>query len=837
MRSVLAAIFVAAALAAAAVQDRPWQDASLPVPARVQALMDAMTLEERCRQTWAVHNFRWNEAHEWANASVGSIKLSAFPNNTFEGVLQYRNTIAGVFINGGRLGIPPSFHQETLLSAAPNSTNIPLPVTLGASWDADLVRRVQTLVASELRAVGGDVGYSPEVNMYTDPRFGRLQEGFSSDPTLASELGVAAVSGLQLDGGSGPGTYLPELGVAALAKHFVAYGPAAGGQNVGKTVASPRELVDVYSRPWRAMTARAGLRALMPSHQTVFGVPVHGNAWLGQSLLRAAGASSGGVGIGFDGFSTSDCSDLGALIDWGLAADSEGAAALGMAATVDMDNMCSENADDGAWTYTELLKAVQDGLVPESSVNASARRVLSQKFAAGLFDGNAFVNASGLSRIGTPAHLATAKEAAVKGVVLLRNEKAAADGAPALPLPALGASDAVAVIGPLGDCFPRGRVTTREPCEAQLAHLGKPQHRFGLLTIPTVADEARAAAAAPGGGFAVRVARGASVSDPADGAAIAEAVEAAQGAAAAILVVGDTTESCNEWGDRASLELSGGQAELLYRVATAVPRPARVVVLLVHGRPATLTHNGTDMTPLVDAVVAGWRGGQTGGSALWDVVTGAAAPTGRLPQPWLRSVGQVGGPATSWQLNGKWVANSRGPSEAPGGARPFNPYVFQQSTPLFPLGFGLSYGDFRPSYASVAATCRAVTASSDVVCTATVTLSNAGSDPGVETVQLYAGGFPTPFPVAQDWKRLAAFAKVPLPAAPAGGAASPVTVTMEVRADVLAVTMPAEGAPLGGPQLGARAILKGAYAFSAGSHSLDAAVQASADVPSSVLVA
>ena len=99
--------------------------------------------------------------------------------------------------------------------------------------------------------------------MYVDARFGRLQEGFSEDPFVTSRMGVAAVQGLQGDGGSGPGTPLPADHVAALAKHYLAYGHAAGGQNVGQTEISERTLREVYLAPWRAMISEAGLRGLM----------------------------------------------------------------------------------------------------------------------------------------------------------------------------------------------------------------------------------------------------------------------------------------------------------------------------------------------------------------------------------------------------------------------------------------------------------------------------------------------------------------------------------------------------------------------------------------------
>jgi beta-glucosidase len=321
-----------------AATQQPWLDASLPIPQRVSALMNQMSLTERARQCYAVHNlpqFTGDFKKDLGKTSFGSLKLSGIQTDVAAEQVATRNELQAYIVNASRLRIPVSFHNEVLLSAAPQATNFPLPVTLGASWNESLVELVHDVIAAETRATGTDVGYAPEVNLYVDARFGRLQEGFSEDPFLTSRLGVAAVKGLQGDGGSGPGTALPAGKVAALAKHFLAYGKAAGGQNVGESEISERTLREVYLAPWRAMV-KHGLRGLMPSHQTIFDVPVHGNAWVGQVLLRQELNWSLGLSV-------SDCSDVGVLVDWGLAADSKGAAALGLEAGVDMDNMCVAN--------------------------------------------------------------------------------------------------------------------------------------------------------------------------------------------------------------------------------------------------------------------------------------------------------------------------------------------------------------------------------------------------------------------------------------------------------------------------------------------------------------
>jgi beta-glucosidase len=329
-------VLVAMAMASPPL-DRPWMDKAKPIPQRVQMLMDQMTLQERARQTYAVHNlpeFKGAWKVDLGNTSFGSLKLSGIQTDKSAEQISVRNELQAFIINASRLSIPVSFHNEVLLSAAPQATNFPLPVTLGASFNETLLELVHEVIAAETRATGADVGYAPEVNMYIDPRFGRLQEGFSEDPFLTSRLGVAAVKGLQGDNGSGPGTPLPAMHVAALAKHYLAYGMSAGGQNVGQSEISERTLREIYLAPWRAMIEQAGLRGLMPSHQTIFDVPVHGNAWVGQVLLRQELNWTMGLSV-------SDCSDVGALISWGLADDSKHAAALGLEASVDMDNMVS----------------------------------------------------------------------------------------------------------------------------------------------------------------------------------------------------------------------------------------------------------------------------------------------------------------------------------------------------------------------------------------------------------------------------------------------------------------------------------------------------------------
>ena len=151
----------------------------------------------------------------------------------------------------------------------------------GMSWNTSLVNAIAKVIAEEAHSLGVHAVFAPVVNMMGDPRFGRGQEGFGENPVLTSAMGVASVLGLQGGNGysTGPSSYLEPGKVVSLGKHFAAYGAAIGALNGGPADVSNRTLHEIYLRPWIAL-ARAGVRAVMPSHNTVGDIPAHGNKWL-----------------------------------------------------------------------------------------------------------------------------------------------------------------------------------------------------------------------------------------------------------------------------------------------------------------------------------------------------------------------------------------------------------------------------------------------------------------------------------------------------------------------------------------------------------------------------
>lgn len=187
--------------------------------------------------------------------------------NTAAQTVQNRNDLQSYFLKTSRLAIPVSFHHEGLHSGSYFGTIFPEPLLTACSWNESLVQQIGQVLANEARALGVDNVWSPVVNMWTDDRFGRFQEGFSPDPVITARLGRAIVLGIQ-GGVSSQDDYLPggfNASAWATAKHYAGYGSAAGGLNGAPFVHSNRTLFEWYLRPWRAMAA-SGLRGAMPRY-------------------------------------------------------------------------------------------------------------------------------------------------------------------------------------------------------------------------------------------------------------------------------------------------------------------------------------------------------------------------------------------------------------------------------------------------------------------------------------------------------------------------------------------------------------------------------------------
>jgi beta-glucosidase-like glycosyl hydrolase len=260
---------------------------------------------------------------------------------------------------------------------APLGTIFPMPALQGCSWNRTAVRAIAAAVATESRAVGADRGFSPEIQVATDPRFGRTQENFGGDPFLVSELGVAAVLGLHGGDTSGPSGYLPNYNttVTSEAKHYAAYG--YGDADGSPADVSITTLYDIYLRPWKAYV-KAGGRGAMPSHNSVNGIPCHSNKWLLSDVLRTEfGCEKCLIATDYRDIQLLSDFNTANTTRWtGLDPDTD-ASIQALVAGVDQDL--------GARSYGSLIQASKAGLVPPPTaaaphgIDAAAGNVLRAK--------------------------------------------------------------------------------------------------------------------------------------------------------------------------------------------------------------------------------------------------------------------------------------------------------------------------------------------------------------------------------------------------------------------------------------------------------------------------
>lgn len=695
-----------------------------PIDQRADDLLGRLTQTQIIQQTWSHQGFEVKELlSKIGSNGVGQVTWKTLPGDSVVDRVVARNELQKRVVQMS--GIPISFNSEALHAALPGGTVFPELSTQGATWDVALVQEIFSAIAEEARACGIDTAFSPVLNMWVDARFGRLQEGFSENPTLSAAYAVASVAGLQGAQPAGHWAYFDAPKLVALGKHYAAYGAAEGGLNGAPAELSERTLREWYLAPWRAF-AQAGGKGVMASHNTVLNQPMHANDYVTNGILRRE------FGFG-DGIVLSDCNDVPALVDFRTAANISHAAAMAIAGGVDLDLQCGPKS-----AYTQLATALKDRSIDFARVKQAARRVLMAKFALGLFDEVSGPDpATVAAKINTKKHQSLALRAAEEGIVLLVNKGGL------LPLDPKRNMQ-IAVVGELGHCV--GKIAT--DCTARTALLGSYTDYDGSVHVPTVAE---ALTSAIGSQARVEWSFGASVAgqSPADAAASrASAVALAKTSDVVVAVLGDDLATANEWGDRDSLDLPGDQLALL---AALCEGPAPVVVVLVTGRTATFGP-GNSILANVSALFSAFRPGQMGGAAISNLLLGVTNPSGRLVQNWVRNSGQAmsgASPWLQWRV-GKWVSNKRSPPDPDG--RRYDSYHDGPSDPLFHFGQGLSYTTFAMGNLSVVTAAGGLEVSVDV--------TNTGGMLGTEVVQVYV--VDPVMSYVRPWKRLLAFGRVTL---------------------------------------------------------------------------
>jgi beta-glucosidase len=598
------------------------------------------------------------------------------------------NRLQRLAIEGNRLGIPLLFGFDVVHGLR---TILPVPIAMAASWDPETIERGQSVAAREARSVGIHWTFAPMVDIARDPRWGRIIEGAGEDPYLGAAVAVAQVRGFQ-----GGQLGAPDRIISG-PKHFAGYGAALGGRDYDEVNLSDSELWNVYFPPFKA-AVEAGAGNVMTAYMDLNGIPASGSPWLFTEVLRDT--------WGFEGFVVSDANAVRNLVTHDFATDLSDAAARAVNAGVDMEMAISDPA------YSHLTEALESGAASPQAVDASVRRVLEAKIRMGLFDAPYVDEERAREVLANPAHRDVARLAAERSAVLLRNE------GNLLPLDA-GSLSSIAVIGPLAD--------------SKRDTIGPWVFDFDLDETVTVLEGIRAKVGAKvGNGVRVDHARGVRVvqrlfpslfdmfggnkpEDPEGFDAEAEfqrAVDLAREADVAVVVAGEWQNMIGEAASRSSLELPGRQLELLQAVVeTGTP----VVLLVMNGRPLDLRWPAEHVPAILDI----WYPGTHGGAAAANLLFGDASPGGKLPFTWPRTVGQVP------------MVYSHTRSHEPDNQS--RRYWDEASTPLFPFGYGLSYGRFE--YANLTVDQPAV--ATDGTVTVSVEVTNTADRDADEVVQLY----------------------------------------------------------------------------------------------------
>ena len=706
---VMAALILGVAPAASAGAQPPlYKDPRQPVERRVENLLSRMTLDEKVMQLLTVWeqkgkiqtpdgHFSPEKAAQAFPDGIGGVarpsdKRGVVQSNGAAGATEganreprdtaeYVDAAQHWAVEHTRLGIPILMHEEALHGyVARGATSFPQAIALASTWDPELVTRVFSVAAREMRARGAYLALAPVVDVAKDPRWGRIEETYGEDPYLVTQTGLAAIRGFQ-----GPTLPLPADKVFVTLKHLTGHGAPEGGMNVGPAHVGERELRTDFFPPFEKAVEQLPVRSVMASYNEIDGIPSHANRWLLTDVLRHEWQFNGAV-----------VSDYFAIKELAgkhrMYSDIRDAAERAIKSGVDVETPDGE-------AYAHLPELVRAGRVPQALVDEAVRRVLRLKFEAGLFENPYPDVAAAEAKTATADAIALAREAAGKAIVLLKNDKQL------LPLDPARIRR-MAVIGTHARDTPIG------------GYSDVPRHVVSVLEGMQDASRGR---------FAVDYAEGVRITEsrcwscdevkltPAavNRKLIGAAVQTARKADVIVMVLGDNEQTSREgWaethlGDRSSLDLVGQQEDLA-RAILALHKPT--VVVLLNGRPLSVNY----LAKSAPALLEGWYLGQETGHGVADVLFGKVNPGGKLPVTIARSVGQLP------------VFYNHKPTARRG-------YLFDTTAPLYPFGYGLSYTRFDISAPRVVTPAIAAGQPAQVE----VDVANTGTRAGDEVVQLY----------------------------------------------------------------------------------------------------
>ena len=593
----------------------------------------------------------------------------------------------------GRLGINEyNWWNECLhgVARAGVATVFPQAIGMAATFSPESLYTVASAIADEARAkynefqkhedrgiYKGLTFWTPNVNIFRDPRWGRGQETYGEDPYLTGRLGVSFIKGLQ-------GDHPEYMKTAACAKHFAVHSGPEIERHEFNAVATVKDMWETYLPAFRDAVKEAKVEAVMGAYNRTNGEPCCASKTLIQDILRD--------GWGFEGHYVSDCGAIADLHEHHEMTDSPEESAA-MAVNTGCDLNCG-------MVYESLRKAVKKGLISEETIDKSVKRLFRTRFKLGMFDPEERVpyNSIPYEVNDSEEHRQLALEIARESMVLLKNKDSF------LPLNK-DEIKSIAVIGPNADRkevllgnyfgFPSKYTTVLEGIQqavnkdtrvfyAEGCALGETPESFwgnppttGFSEALTVAEKSDLVVMCLG---------------------LSPEFEGEEGSVA----------ESDGGGDKLTLSLPGLQLELLKAVSqTGKP----IVVVLLNGSPVELNWAHEN----VEAILEAWYPGEEGGTAITDILFGNYNPGGRLPVTYVKSMDQLP-PFRDYSMKNRT-------------------YRYLESAPLYPFGYGLSYTTFRYSNLHLSREELSTGENEDII--VSVELENVGKHAGDEVVQVY----------------------------------------------------------------------------------------------------
>ena len=686
-----------------------YEDPAATLDARIENLLQQMTLEERTCQMVTLYGYKrvlkdalptpewkqmlWKDGIGAIDEHLNGFQQWGLPPSDNENVWPASrhawalNEIQRFFVEDTRLGIPVDFTNEGIRGVESyKATNFPTQLGLGHTWNRELIRQVGLITGREARMLGYTNVYAPILDVGRDQRWGRYEEVYGESPYLVAELGIEMVRGLQHN-----------HQVAATAKHFAAYSNNKGAREGMARVdpqMPPREVENIHIYPFKRVIREAGLLGVMSSYNDYDGIPIQGSYYWLTTRLRKE--------MGFRGYVVSDSDAVEYLYTkHNTAKDMKEAVRQSVEAGLNV--RCTFRSPDSF--VLPLRELVKEGGLSEEVINDRVRDILRVKFLIGLFDAPYQTDLAGADdEVENEANEAVALQASRESIVLLKNTDNT------LPLN-IDKIKKIAVCGPNAD----------EEGYA-LTHYGPL-----AVEVTTVLEGIREKAQ---GKAEVLYTKGCDLVDahwpeseimeypltPDEQAEIDRAAANARQADVAVVVLGGGQRTCGENKSRTSLELPGHQLKLLQAVqATGKP----VILILINGRP--LSVNWADK--FVPAILEAWYPGSKGGTAVADILFGDYNPGGKLTVTFPKTVGQI-------PFNFPY----KPASQIDGGKNPGpDGNMSRINGALYPFGYGLSYTTFE--YSDLEITPKVITPNQKA--TVRLKVTNTGKRAGDEVVQLY----------------------------------------------------------------------------------------------------